>query len=94
MLRIMVVSHSPEEAVLKVEGWVAEDNVSLLEQEGDRCLDQAERLVLDLRGVRFIDRAGIALLQRWSGKRLGLRRGSSFIRALLKVHGLDCRQQL
>ena len=88
MLRITVVSQTGEEAVLKVEGWVSEENVELLKQEGTRCLRKVGCLVLDLANVKYIDDAGIALLQRWPGERLKLRGGSPFMRMLLRTHGL------
>ena len=89
MLRIMTVSQSQEEVVLKVAGWLAGENVDLLAQEGAPVLGQVRRLVQDLQEVRFIDEAGIALLQGWSSQGLVLRGGSVFIRALLKTHGLE-----
>ena len=89
MIRLTIQSQTPEEVVLQVDGWVSGKNVPILEQEGTRLLREAQRLVLDLKGVQFIDEAGIALLQRWSGERLVLRGGSSFIQALLKAHGLE-----
>lgn len=88
MLRLTVTSQSAKEGVLVVDGWVAGKEVALLEQEGTRLLQEAERLVLELRDVRFIDRAGIELLQRWTGERLVLRGGSPFVRMLLEKHGL------
>lgn len=91
MLRITVVSQTRGEVVLKLEGWVSEENVTLLEQEGARHLLEAGRLTLDLTGVQFIDGAGIALLWRWSGERLTLRSGSPFLHALLTAHGLGDR---
>ena len=89
MLRLTIVSQSAEEVVLKVDGWLAGENVALLEREGMGHLQKAHCLVLDLKGVKFIDQTGIALLQQWSGTRLVLRHGSSFIKMLLKAHGLD-----
>lgn len=89
MLRLTVVLQTPEEVVLKIEGRVSEEGVDLLEQEGIRWFQEVRRLVLDLTDVQFIDRAGIALLQRWSGERLVLRGGSFFVRTLLVSHGLD-----
>ena len=88
MVRLTVISQSEEETTLKVEGWVSGADVALLEEEGTRLLQETERLILDLKGVRFIDREGIALLQRWSGERLVLRGPSSFLHILLERHGL------
>ena len=88
MVRLTVISQTNEEAVLKVEGWVSGADVALLEEEGARLLREAECLILDLSGVRFIDREGIALLQRWSGERLVLHGASPFVRTRLAEHGL------
>jgi hypothetical protein len=88
MIRLIVQGQTPEETMLQVDGWVSEENVSILEQEGTRLLGETQRLVLELDGVQFIDREGIALLKRWSWKRLELRGGSLFVRGLLEAHGL------
>ena len=88
MLRLTILSQTPEEVVLALDGRVAETEVKVLEQEGSQHLRQVHRLVLDLEGVKYIDRAGIALLQRWAGERLVLRGASRFIGALLEGHGL------
>lgn len=88
MIRLTVRNQTPEEARLQVDGTVAEEGVRVLEQEGSRLLQESRRLILDLKGVIFIDEAGLALLQGWSGARLVLRNGPPFIRALLDRHGL------
>ena len=88
MLRLTVISQSPVEVVLKVEGWVEEEDVALLEEEGERRLGEAERLVLDLDGVKHISPVAIALLRRWSGERLALRAEAMFMQQLLKTYGL------
>jgi ABC-type transporter Mla MlaB component len=92
MLRLTVRSRTSEEAVLQVDGWVAEGQVLLLAQEGTRLLRTSRRLVLDLKGVVFIDEAGLALLQEWE-ERVRLQNGSSFIRELLVQHHLDCENE-
>jgi anti-anti-sigma regulatory factor len=83
-----VISQTKEDVVLKVEGWVSGANVALLEEEGTRLLGESECLVLDLEGVRFIDRPGLGLLKRWSGARLALRGASPFVHMRLAAHGL------
>lgn len=88
MVRLTVISQTEEEAVLKVEGWVSETDVALLEAEGARLLGQTGRLVLDLQGTRSIAREGIILLRRWSDEGLTLRGTSPFLRGRLVRHGL------
>ena len=88
MLRIDVIAHGREETVLKMEGWLADQDVALLQQEGDARLREEKRLVLDLEGIRFIDRAGLDLLERWTKKGVTLRGGSLFVRSLLTARGL------
>jgi len=88
MIRLTVKSQTPEEAVLEVHGWVSGKDVGLLEEEGTRLFQEAERLVLDLSGVKFIDRDGIALLQCWARKGVVLRGGSLFVRTLLEQQGV------
>ena len=88
MLRVTEISQTSEEAVLRVEGWVAGAGVGLLEKEGVRHLQPNQRLVLDLKGVKFIDQAGLDLLQGWKDKGVVLRNGSVFIQVLLETHRL------
>jgi len=92
MLRLTVRGQTPEEALLQVEGWVVEPDLSLLAQEGARLLAASQRLVLDLKGVVFMDAAGVALLEQWAGPRLALRDGPPFLRLLLQRHGLHCEE--
>jgi len=93
MLRLTVRSQTPEEAVLQVDGWVAAEQVRLLGQEGTRLLRTSRRLVLDLKGVIFIDEEGLALLREGWGERIRLRNGSPFIRELLAQHHLKCEER-
>ena len=88
MVRLTVISQTKAETVLKVEGWVSGADAALLEEEGTRLLGESERLMLDLEGVRFVAREGIALLRRWSGERLELRGASPFVRTVLEEEGL------
>ena len=82
-MRITLVSQTQQQVVLKVEGWVSGENVDVLEQEGNRRLAEAERVVLDLSGVKSISPEGVALLLRWSQKHLLLRGESPFVHMLL-----------
>jgi anti-anti-sigma factor len=89
MFRLVVVSSDSEEVVVKLDGWLAGANVDLLQREVVGYLQESSTLVLDLEGVRSIDRSGLRLLQRWAGGRLVLRGGSLFLDTLLRAHGLD-----
>jgi anti-anti-sigma regulatory factor len=84
MVRISVTSRTQEQVVVKREGWVVRQAVPLLEREGRHWLDQGQRLVLELHGVRFIDQGGLELLAGWAGARLVLQGGSPFVQALLQ----------
>ena len=88
MVRLTIISQTREEVVLKVEGRVSGEDVALLEEEGTRLLGETERLVLDLKGVKFIDEAGVDLLRRWKGDELVLRGASPFVRTVLERRGL------
>lgn len=88
MLRITLESQTLDEVILAVAGWLAGEDVELMEQEIGRWYQEGRRLVLDLEGVKFIDESGLALLKRWSERQLVLRSGSSFVRMLLKSYGL------
>jgi anti-anti-sigma regulatory factor len=89
MMRITLVSQTPQETVLQLEGWVAGEDVELLEADGYRCFQEARRLVLDVSGVKFIDTAGLALLQGWAGPRVELRGASAYLRSVLETQGLE-----
>jgi len=88
MLRITQMQESQAAIVLQVEGWLSGSDVDVLAAEGRQCLAQASRLVLDLRGVRFIDVAGLELLQDWDGPHLVLRNTSMYLRTVLDDNGL------
>jgi anti-anti-sigma regulatory factor len=88
MIRITVETQTPQEVVLKVEGYISEHTVEVLRAEGERWLQVKKRLVLDLSGVRFIDGVGMELLRDWSGEQLRLHGASRFIRMLLERGGV------
>jgi ABC-type transporter Mla MlaB component len=88
MIRLTLLSQTPVETALALDGWLIGEDVALLEQEGEYWLRETSRLVLDLQGVQFIDREGIELLKRWVGEGVVLRGATPFIQALLAAHGL------
>jgi len=88
MLRITLKSQTPEEVVLEIAGWLAGEDVELMDQELSRWHREDGLLLLDLGGVKFVDESGLALLKRWSGRQVVLQGGSAFVRMLLKSYGL------
>ena len=88
MLQMIVESRTDQMVVLAVYGKVAGEAVELLAQEGTRHRQTGAQLILNLDGVPFIDSAGMALLRRWAERRLTLRGGSPFLKALLTAEGL------
>ena len=89
MLRITERCQTSTQAVLVIEGWVSGKDVAFLEEEVTRRLQSGRCVVLDLTGIRAIDRGGIALLRGWRDAPLTLRKGSPFIQALMATHGLE-----
>lgn len=100
-LSLATVAQTPDQAILKAGGHLAKDSVLVLDAELARLTADASRVVLDLRAVRRIDRAGVALLRRWAlpqppdSRRvpvhLSLRDGSRFLRVLLESRGIEVR---
>lgn len=88
MMRLVVQKQTPNAVILEVHGRVAGSNIEILAAERQRHLATANRLVLELDAVSFIDASGLNLLQRWSGPGLELRGGSAFLRRLLAGKGL------
>ena len=70
MLRITKVSESPSLVTMKLEGRIASDWVSLLENECLRFLDERRRVVLDFSEVTFVDLRGVEMLGRISAKNI------------------------
>ena len=87
MLRITQVSQSNSEVVLKIEGRVEGSDVKLLEQELEKQFRETRFIVLQIEGLRHIDREGLVVLKGWVGK-IAFLGESIFVRALLVAHGL------
>ena len=64
MIRLIVHAQTFETVVLAVHGKVVRLDVEILAAEGRRHLQVADRLILMLDGVPFIDEVGLALLRR------------------------------
>ena len=88
MLRITPLSQDGGSAALRIEGRVTGSDIELLDNEIRTRFDEVERIVLDLTGLKHIDREGLEMLKRWSDKELALRGFSPFVRSLLETYGL------
>ena len=66
MIRIDILSQSPEEAVMHVAGRVQYDrDIELVAQEGTRCLETSKLLVLDLEALHQLSDLALPLLKQW-----------------------------
>ncbi|MBI2503652.1 MAG: STAS domain-containing protein [Candidatus Latescibacteria bacterium] len=88
-MRIEVRSQTEGEVVLRVAGWA--DNpalVRVLREEVECWLEQGRRVVLDLEQLKAISPEGLALIHRWQGKPVELRRMPMLIASLVELlHG-------
>jgi ABC-type transporter Mla MlaB component len=69
--------------LLRIEGRLTRDDLPRLQQECASLLEAGLRLRLDLSGLQFADRAGIAALQALRGRGVTLLGASGFVDALL-----------
>ena len=90
MIRIDILSQSPEEAVMRVAGDVWLDyEIKLLAQEATRCLEQSRRLVLDLEHLHRLDEKALPLLKGWQAQgRLQISKHNYRIASKLQNAGL------
>jgi ABC-type transporter Mla MlaB component len=83
MMRISVVQASSQTVILRLEGEVKGSWVPELRQSCEGVLSRGIVLALDLAGVSFIDRDGIALFHTLQDRDVALRNASSFVAELL-----------
>ena len=77
---------STESAVtLLLEGKVIGDAVDEVNASCDQALAEGRRLTLDLAGISFIDRKGVALFHRLAARQVSMVNRSGFIAEQLKV---------
>jgi len=88
MLQIVPFEGHSDPPGLTVHGRITGDDVTLLAREVEPCLEAGNSLVLDLDGVRAIDRESTERLRGWVDQGLALRGGSMFVRLLLRKRGL------
>ena len=79
MLRISVASDSGEAVQFQLEGNLAGPWVEELRRLADDALSQKKSVSLDLRGVRFVDTQGLALLREFSRCRISQVNCSQFV---------------
>lgn len=83
MLRLTCTTESPAEVVLKAEGWIVAEWVSLLEEEIRRLTEPDRRVVLDLAQVSYLDGRAVRLIRRLAGGSLALVNCSPLVEELL-----------
>jgi len=84
MLRISENNDSAEIVILLLEGQVSQHWVEVTREVCEQVLSPGTQLTLDLAGVTFADRAGVALLQELQQRHVKLINGSPFLREQLK----------
>jgi ABC-type transporter Mla MlaB component len=84
MLRISENGLSDEYMVLRLEGQMTGQGVIEVQKVCERCLASGRKLTLDLVGVLFVDRSGIALLQDLIRRQVTVANCSPFLTEQLK----------
>ena len=89
MLRISTDAETGAPVRLKIEGDIAGDWVPLLETECRRHLDARRQVELDLAGVGFVDRQGVAMVQGLFARGVRVVRASALVNTLLGRSGVS-----
>lgn len=84
MLRISVASDSVQTIQFHLEGNLAGPWVEELRRLADDALAQKKAISLDLRGVRFVDVQGVALLREFSRRQISQVNCSPFVNQQVK----------
>lgn len=84
MLRISETSTSTERVSLLLEGQLTQQSADIVREATAKVLAQGYDLVLDLTGVMFADRSGVALLRELQQRQVTLINGSPFLKEQLK----------
>ena len=84
VLRISRIKDTPCGLIIKVEGRIVSDWITLLEQECHQNMDADRELILDLGNVSYVDENGRLLLRRLLNSAWKLSQCSSFIHQLLQ----------
>ena len=86
MIRISVTESTGNAVTLLIEGKVIGEAVEELNSCCDQALAEGRRITLDVAGVSFIDRKGVALFHRLAARHVSLVNCSGFVLEQLKVH--------
>jgi ABC-type transporter Mla MlaB component len=84
MLKITRSDLDSTRTALRLEGRVTKANLSELERARMECQQEGRQLVLDLAGVSFVDRGGVAALHELRRDGTVLTGCSPFVSELLK----------
>jgi len=84
MLRITEQLKNNNQVVLILEGKIAGDSVIKLLNYCLNKIDDRKLLVLDFRGITFIDKNGIAMLEEIKDERVQITNCSLFVKKLLE----------
>lgn len=85
MVRITITDSRPDALTLLLEGQLIGEAVDELDLSCERALAAGQRLTLDLAGVSFIDRKGVAFFHRLATRGVSIVNCSGFVAELLKV---------
>ena len=88
LLRITREDTEGGTTTLTLEGRLAQDLVSLLEQECSSLQASCGCLTLDLSGVTFVDRAGVQALKSLHGKGCAIGGCSDLVASILRAEGI------
>jgi len=85
MIRISVTESTGSAVTLLIEGKVIGEAVDELNLCCDQALAEGRRLTLDVAGVSFIDRKGVALFHRLAAHQVSVVNCPAFVAEQLKV---------
>ena len=88
MVRITPVARAADRAELRIEGWLSDEDATLLQREVDAVLTESERVVLDLHGVRRIDPSALPGLRALTESGRATCTAPEFLSELLNAHGI------
>ena len=87
-LRITRESAPELRTTMRLEGDLVSEWAALLEHECSELLRASDVVILDLRGVRFVDRAGVGTLWRLSGAGVQIQCRPGAVASVLEGEGI------